>query len=557
MRLWARVFAIGLCLGGWAAASGNERAAKAFPEAEGFGAYSLGGRGEGNRTPRVYIVDTLEDVVASDGKISLREAVRATGPRFVLFSVEGVIALKTPLVIINPYITIAGQSSPGGNITLANHGIYVQQGAHDVVIRYLRVRPLAVDDDFTSSTYGIRLYGSDQANFVDKVIIDHCSLSWALAGNFGVWKWVGNFTVQNSFLIEGARYGHEKGPHSKAIHVGGRETTNGSFHHNLIAHNSDRSPKLSSGNMYDFRNNIVYNWIRANAGNIIDVMRVNFVNNFYIDGNDVTDEPGNMWMVQLPKDGNYPKIYFSGNVGPLGVVENDWDAGIRHHRQPELYKLDEPVPMPLVGTDSVRDALNEVLDNAGANYLIRDLVDERIVTEIRYVLETYSDGSLNVAVPNGVSRTDVNVGRLGPSFGVLTAVLNLKMDRSHPDYMICIPRSRRIRAGQTREQVKEALLDAMVARRKISEAHKRRILADRSGTYRWEVVERIIPDLSTVLATTPITASAPKPDADADGLPDEWEQAHGLDANNPSDAVLDSDGDGYLNIEEYINTLAR
>jgi len=41
------------------------------------------------------------------------------------------------------------------------------------------------------------------------------------------------------------------------------------------------------------------------------------------------------------------------------------------------------------------------------------------------------------------------------------------------------------------------------------------------------------------------------PDTDGDGLPDAWELAHGLDPNNPADALLDADADGATNLQEY------
>ena len=48
----------------------------------------------------------------------------------------------------------------------------------------------------------------------------------------------------------------------------------------------------------------------------------------------------------------------------------------------------------------------------------------------------------------------------------------------------------------------------------------------------------------------------PAPDADGDGMPDEWERAHRLDPNDKADATKFSAGNsGYLNIEEYINSL--
>jgi hypothetical protein len=41
-------------------------------------------------------------------------------------------------------------------------------------------------------------------------------------------------------------------------------------------------------------------------------------------------------------------------------------------------------------------------------------------------------------------------------------------------------------------------------------------------------------------------------DRDGDGMPDDWELLNDLDADNPSDAVLDSDEDGMTNLEEYL-----
>jgi hypothetical protein len=45
-------------------------------------------------------------------------------------------------------------------------------------------------------------------------------------------------------------------------------------------------------------------------------------------------------------------------------------------------------------------------------------------------------------------------------------------------------------------------------------------------------------------------------DQDEDGMADDWENANGLNPNNPDDGVLDADGDGYTNVEEYLNELA-
>ena len=45
-------------------------------------------------------------------------------------------------------------------------------------------------------------------------------------------------------------------------------------------------------------------------------------------------------------------------------------------------------------------------------------------------------------------------------------------------------------------------------------------------------------------------------DTDHDGMPDDWERMHGLNPNDPSDANRDCNGDGYTNLEKYLDWLA-
>ena len=49
----------------------------------------------------------------------------------------------------------------------------------------------------------------------------------------------------------------------------------------------------------------------------------------------------------------------------------------------------------------------------------------------------------------------------------------------------------------------------------------------------------------------------PYTDTDYDGMPDEWEKAHGLNPRDASDANGDFNGDGYTNIEKYINGIGN
>src|ERR1051325_2069385 len=92
----------------WALGSVSLAAAspiKAFPTAEGFGSSARGGRGG-----RVIEVTHLED----SGPGRLRDAMEAQGPRIVVFRVSGTIALKNAIRVSTPYLTVAGQTSPGG-----------------------------------------------------------------------------------------------------------------------------------------------------------------------------------------------------------------------------------------------------------------------------------------------------------------------------------------------------------------------------------------------------------------------------------------------------------
>ncbi len=54
----------------------------------------------------------------------------------------------------------------------------------------------------------------------------------------------------------------------------------------------------------------------------------------------------------------------------------------------------------------------------------------------------------------------------------------------------------------------------------------------------------------------PVLSNGTAPeDTDNDGMPDDWENANGFDPSS-QDGHLDADGDGYTNIEEYLNLIA-
>src|SRR5256885_398424 len=117
----------------FASAPAATNAVLAFPTAEGYGRFAKGGRGG-----RVIAVTNLND----SGPGSLRAAIEAQGPRTVVFEVSGRIVLQSRLIVKkeNSDLTIAGQTAPGLGICISNYNLGML-GAHDVIIRYLRVRP--------------------------------------------------------------------------------------------------------------------------------------------------------------------------------------------------------------------------------------------------------------------------------------------------------------------------------------------------------------------------------------------------------------------------------
>ena len=112
----------------------KETELKAFPTAEGYGRYSKGGR-----AGKVVEVTNLND----SGAGSLRAAVEMTGARTIVFTVGGVIALKSKLLITgslnNSAVTVAGQTAPGKGIAIRNFAFGMTGGA-DVIMRFVRLK---------------------------------------------------------------------------------------------------------------------------------------------------------------------------------------------------------------------------------------------------------------------------------------------------------------------------------------------------------------------------------------------------------------------------------
>lgn len=234
---------------------------RAFPGAQGFGASTPGGRGGA-----LVRVTTL----AAEGAGSLAAALRAKGPRIVVFEVGGVIDLGgRTLKVAEPFVTIAGQTAPAPGITLIRGTLDVF--THDVVIRHLAIRPGEAGRAKKSGweADGISTVGASQ------VIVDHCSCTWATDENLSAsgprfagdsvdtWRAGASHhvTFSRCLVAEGlSKSTHGKGEHSKGSLLHDNATFL-SVIGNLYASNVERNP-LAKGGVHAV---IVNNWI-SNPG---------------------------------------------------------------------------------------------------------------------------------------------------------------------------------------------------------------------------------------------------------------------------------------------------
>jgi hypothetical protein len=398
---------------------------RAFPGAEGYGAFARGGRGG-----KALFVTNLND----SGPGSLRAAIDAKGPRTVIFRVGGVIELKKPLQIREPYITIAGQTAPGDGICLKGaHDTLTLVNTHDVIVRYLRVRTGHTGDKEENEGDCISCYSAE--NF----ILDHCSTSWGTDETISCTQTCDRYTVQWCLIAEGLNYHN----HSMGSILGGDRS---SWHHNLFAHCRTRNPRFAGLCRCDFRNNVIYDW--GDTCGYGEFRTLNYVNNLVRPGPSTTQKPP-----RFLQGGSFvlpATVYLSGNVlDGSPPVNHDNRLGTGFEKDAFA---SEPHQAPAVETQSARAGYELVLKHVGAIVPKRDPTDMRIVAQVR----------------NGTGKILRHEKELG----------------DWPGY----------------------------------------------------------------------TGGTPPLDSDEDGIPDEWEKAHGLDPNDPRDANRIR-ADGYTNLEHYLNSL--
>jgi len=455
------------------------------------GAWGGGMYSFGGRGGRVLVVTNLDD----SGPGSFRVACETPGPRIIVFNVAGIIRLQDHLRIRAPYLTIAGSTAPGDGVCIA--GNTVELDTHDIVVRHLRFRRGGTDPADRDDSLG--------GNPVGNVIIDHVSASWSLDENLSGYRNryrpsdgdkiltlpTVNITIQHSISSESLSTFH----HAFGSTIGGLNST---FHHNLWACNTGRNPSVGMFGVFTFANNVLYNWRHRTVDGGDHRSRFNIINNCFKPG------PGTP------------------------------DGEIRHR---------------LLKPESERS--RTVVDHFGQAYVDGNLV----VGDDRVTRDNWDGG---VQPSSRAPRASVL-----PKIRVLEPFPHAALPLQPADLAY---RTVLANAGATlprRDAVDERIIH-QVRTGTVTPTQVAPSSLEKARFYGY--APRWVDELAGLVAGGFVTDPAevggypeyrgqPYLDTDADGLPDAWETTHGLNPKDATDATADLNGDGYTNIEDFINGL--
>ena len=368
----------------------------AFPGAEGYGRFAIGGRGGS-----VYHVTSLDDNPSDPQPGTLRYGIVCEkGPRTIVFDVSGYITLKARLTCSDKYVTVAGQTAPGKGIILRGAPFGMNS---DGITRFLRIYRgyASTEEEQNRGLDGFGMAGADHA------IMDHCTIAWTTDEGFSS-RGAKSITLQRTMIAEALNCADHPNYGSGACHGyaatigGGQGSGVGSFHHNLLAHCEGRNWSLSGGltgggaydGAHDVFNNVVYNWGgRATDGGSHEI---NFVNNYYRMGEATSQK----YLLRLQLEGTgtgTQSAYVSGNIREekSGTLTQDkLNTTYRYETSGGQVVNWEPfVTAPFFPSyatiESAEEALRNVLSDVGCNMPSPTAHEERIVQETLNKTYTY------------------------------------------------------------------------------------------------------------------------------------------------------------------------
>ena len=498
--------------------------APAFPGAEGHGRYVTGGR-KADGTTNVYHVTSLGD---SNTKGTLRWALSQSGPRTIVFDVSGYIDLTKDLTITSN-TTIAGQTAPEPGITLRYYTVRHQD---NVIVRFVRFRRSQVKDvnDGADATWERNRTG---------IMLDHCSFSWSIDEVASFYD-NNNFTMQWCSLGESLlNAGHGKGAHGYGGIWGGKLA---SFHHNMISHVANRGPRFCGAryNWTGYTKNKLYSkygWKNAVQAENVDFRCC------------VTYNAGNT-------------CYGGPGGGQINIVNNYYKSGPAKTSAANVTQVTVAAEGNSSGQDWCFGLTSRYFINGNTVYYSGSAKKNRDWDGVTYDDGTYYiDKQRCCADPKHYYGEDVTYLLSKDSLDCVP----IKMTEPAPTGLV---------TTHSAEQTYENVLSYVGACLWRDAVDARYVEECRTGTatYTGEVSGRAgLIDLIThpdsvevsVRPSFPKLDSQVRPDGydtDGDGMPDEWETAHGLNPKDASDKdayTLDTEKGWYSNLEVYLNSLVE
>lgn len=493
--------------------------APAFPGAEGHGRYVTGGRGG-----VVKHVTNLND----KGTGSFRDAVSGSSKKIVVFDVAGVIPLSSDLTI-GANTTIMGQTAPYPGITLRYKTL---RCANNIIVRYIRIRRgqehTTTDSEFDG---GDAIWDRQKTG----MIFDHCSLSWSTDEVASFYD-NNNFTMQWCTIAESlTNAGHSKGAHGYGGIWGGKLA---SFHHNLIAHVTNRGPRFN-GARYGwtgYTNNKLYNtykWANPAQAENVDFRncimynaqgtcyggpgggQINIVNNYYKAGPSGNGNQERVTLVTVStsnnSDKNHPEYY--------GMTSRYYISG------------------NTTETTAGKKTSNKDWNGVGYDSGVFTINGEKYSKDVKNM---YGDAVKHVANSNGDMCVRIKMDEPAPTGDITTHAA----DNTY---------------NKVLEYCGASLYRDNVDARYVEEVKTGTATYKGSVTKKWGLID-LVSDVNGYTEENFGTGKHPENfDTDNDGIPDEWEIANGLNPNDASDATkttIDTKG-WYTNIEVYANSLVE
>ena len=401
-----------------------------IPGAHGFGIQTPAGSGRHLDVPKTRVIKVTN--LNTEGPGSLRAALEAEAPRVVVFEVSGNIDF-TPygsLSIRNPYVTVAGQTAPSPGITLK--GCELNVSADDVLLQHIRVRVGDLRDPNRperNPNSGWTQWSERDCMKVggDRVVVDHCSFSWATDEN--VQTRGNDLTFRHNIISEALDSSrHHKGGHSRGLLIMNQGPTNtrrvagpqpnSSYRSvdtgplplvaeiragkhdferlqrregqrvavigNLFAHNKGRNPAINGGAVGVIANNLVDDANFAMKGDCTARRGHQLISAM---GNVIKRTRYPVVARAMHPDTRYyfaPNNVFNGKT--FDSVAEVWDQVFMPF-EPGVAEVNRatkpPITVPGLTVKPVAEVEQWVLANAGARPADRDPVDARVVKSVR------------------------------------------------------------------------------------------------------------------------------------------------------------------------------